>query len=236
MGTLTHPMTDSALYRLMNWLSPAFPVGGYAYSHGIEFAVDDGLVGDGASLSAWVEAVVRHGAGRVDAALLRGAWDGVTDDDPARLDWAVEWGSAMRATTETALESQAQGRAFLDGLATAWPDAGIERWTARIEELGAAPAHAVAVGMAAACTGVPVRAALVAYLGAFSGNLVSAGVRLVPLGQSDGQRALARLEGPIIEAAGAALERPIDDLAAAAPMIDWSSMKHETQYTRLFRS
>lgn len=232
----TPPITDSALYRLTQWLSPAFPVGGYAYSHGIEFAIEDGRIADATTLGAWVEGVLRHGAGRADAALLRGAWEGVAGDDPARFDWAVEWGSALRATAETALESAAQGRAFIDGLAAAWPGVGLDRWTARITEADAAPAHAVVVGMAAAAAGVPLRAALVVYLGAVAGNLVSAGVRLVPLGQNAAQRILAGLERPIIEATDDALGRAPDDAASAAPLIDWTSMKHETQYTRLFRS
>ena len=94
----------------------------------------------------------------------------------------------------------------------------------------------LAVGAAAAIHGMPLPAVLTAYLQAFAANLVSAGVRLVPLGQTDGQRATAALELVVARAAAAAMTANLDELGTAAPLLDWCSMKHETQYTRLFRS
>ncbi len=229
-------VTDAALYRLMTWLSPGFPVGGYSYSHGIEAAVEQGRIGDGDALRRWVGAIVAHGAGRVDAMVLRAAWQAVRDDDCAALVWAAERADAMRATAETALESTGQGQAFIATLLAVWPEPRVARWVGALRRTGRPPAYAIAVGLAAAVASVPLRPTLVAYLHALAANLISAGVRLIPLGQTDGQRALAGLEMPVREAADQALTRPYRDLGSAAPMVDWTSISHETQYTRLFRS
>ena len=232
----TENITVEALYRLMTWLSPSFPVGAYTYSHGIEFAVEDGLITDRDSLTNWVEAIVTYGAGRIDATLFRAAWQAVNDDDPDALAWAAEMADVYRATPEMALESSGQGHAFLDTLSNVWPNPDFMAWAGKLTNLDRPVSYTVAVGIAAGVAKVPLHHALVAYLQALSANLVSAGVRLVPLGQTDGQRAQATLEGPIRAAAGSAISRPIDDLGSAAPMVDWTSMQHETQYTRLFRS
>lgn len=229
-------ITETGLYRLMVWLSPAFPVGGFTYSHGIEFAVEEGLVMDAATLEGWVEAILTHGAGRVDAALFRTAWEAVTEADDESLAWAVCWAEAMRGSAETALESASQGRAFLDTVRAAWPHPRLDAYAARFAAMDRTPAHCVAVGAAAAVAGVPLKAALLAYLQAFAANLVSAGVRLVPLGQTDGQKILAALENPIVAAVENALGRPRSEIGSAAPFVDWTCMQHETQYTRLFRS
>ncbi len=229
-------ITDATLYRLMAWLSPTFPVGGYTFSHGMEYAVEEGLIKDGETLRRWVEAIVSHGTGKVEADLFRIAWRAVKDDDGDMLAWAAERANAMRATSEMALESIAQGQAFLGTLRSAWPRQGFERWAEVLSAMDFPPSYAVAVGLAAALEGIALKTALTAFLHAFAANLVSAGLRLVPLGQTDGQKVLAALEETVIAAAGAALERGPEDLGGAAPMVDWTSMKHETQYTRLFRS
>lgn len=228
------PIEGDSLYRLMTWLSPAFPVGAFTYSHGLEWAVEDGRVKDGATLTAWVAAVVVHGAGRTDADLFREAWQAVTEGDRARFDRAAEWADALRGAAEMALESTNQGRAFLDCLGKAWPHPQLEDWA---PPGGPGPlAYAVAVALAAALNGVPLRPALTAFLHAQSANLVSAAVRLVPLGQTDGQKTQAALAPVVAQAVDDALARTWDDLGAAAPMIDLTSMAHETQYSRMFRS
>lgn len=229
-------VTDAGLYRLLTWLSPAFPVGGYAYSHGIERAIEEGLIADRDSLRRWIAAIVLRGAGRLDAGFFRAAWQAVTDDDDEALVRAAEWAGAMRATRETALESAAQGQAFLDALSDAWATPGLARCAAALAGSGQSPAYAVAVGVAAALAQVPLRHGLLAYLHAMAANLVSAGVRLVPLGQSDGQRTLVELEPDVHRAADRAMAMPFEAIGSAAPMVDWTSMQHETQYTRLFRS
>jgi urease accessory protein len=142
----------------------------------------------------------------------------------------------MRGTSELALECNAQGAAFMTTVAATWTDLEIRRWrdVLRSRDIGAA--YPVAVALCAAVSGVEPRPALVAYLQAFASALVTAGVKLIPLGQTDGQRVVAELESIVERAADTALQRPLDDLGSAAPMIDLLSMRHETQYTRLFRS
>ena len=230
MGT---PMaTERDLARLMTWLSPAFPVGAFTYSHGLEYAVEVGLVTDREALIEWVGGVLEHGAGRNDAILLTHAYRA----EGAGLDAIAELAAAMRGTAETALESDAQGRTFLDTVITVWPDPALIEGRARLAAAKIPPAYCVAVGMAAAAMGVALQATLAAYLQAFAANLVSAAVRLVPLGQTDGQRATAALEAVVLGVAAEAISASLDDLGSAALAVDWASMLHETQYTRLFRS
>ena len=231
--TGTAMTTEGALYRLMTWLSPAYPLGAFSYSHGLEYAVEAGAVTTGASLAEWVTTVLGSGAGQVDGALFAAAWRAMDAGDDTAFDTAAELASAWRGSAETALESAAQGGAFLAVTRAAWPEPRFERLAARHD--GALPLS-VAVGAACALHGLPLLPSLVAYLQAFAANLVSAAVRLVPLGQTDGQRAIALLETVVTRAAAAALAADLDDLATSAPLLDLMSMKHETQYTRLFRS
>ena len=227
---------EAGLLRLMTWLSPSFPVGAFSYSHGVEYAVETGLVTDAASLQGWIGTIVTRGSGRVDAALFLAAHDAVWRRDEALAAWALEYGDALRATREFGVEAEGQGRAFMQAVTKSWPADGMS-WLADCSaRLGRPVVYPVAVGAAAGSHGLPVRDTLVAYLHAFAANLVSAGVRLVPLGQSDGLRVLAGLELVILGAADAALERPREDIGAATVMADWASASHETQYTRLFRS
>ncbi|HYM01675.1 MAG TPA: urease accessory UreF family protein [Stellaceae bacterium] len=225
--------TEAALYRLMTWLSPAYPLGAFSYSHGLEYAVETDLVRDRDTLCAWAAAAVSHGAGRSDGALLTASWHAVAKSDETALDDIVELAVAWRGTAETALESKAQGAAFLAATRAAWPHLVLDRLSLRHRGDVVLP---VAVGAAAAAHDVPLAPVLTAYLHAFSSNLVSAGMRLIPLGQSDGQRAIAALEVDVARAVEASMATPLADIGTAAPMLDWCSMRHETQYTRLFRS
>lgn len=229
-------LTGARLQRLLTWLSPAFPVGAFSYSHGLEAAVEAGLVEDREDLCSWVAAIVESGAGRIDAALFLAAHAAVTESDDDAMAWAVERGDAMRSTSEIGVETTGQGGAFLAAVERHWPAPGIARLRAVVERDDRDVCYPVAVGVAAAAHGLSVRPALEAYLHAFAANIVSAGVRLIPLGQSDGLHVLALLEPVIVGATSAALDRSTDDLGSAAVMVDWASSIHETQYTRLFRS
>jgi urease accessory protein len=225
--------TDPALYRLLAWLSPSYPVGAFSYSHGIERAVDAGYVTDMASAGDWIETVLRLGGGRTDAILFAAAHGAAARGDDVALGEVAETGAAFVATAELALESHAQGAAFLMATEAAWPSPGI----ARLRRAWNGPfAYPVAVGVAAAAHEVPVQPTLVAYLHAFAANLVSAAVRLIPLGQTEGQKLVTFLETTVLETAVEALASDLDALAGAVPMSDICSMTHETQYTRLFRS
>jgi urease accessory protein len=235
-GVMASELGAPALYRLMAWLSPGFPVGGYSYSHGLEYAVEAGLVGDGPALEAWIGEILRRGAGLIDAGLLAAAWRAAPGEDHGALLTVAERAAAWRATAETALESEAQGRAFLAAVATGWPDPGRDAAVAALREADVAPAYAVAVAVAGAFARIPLDPLARGYLQAFAGSLVSAGVKLIPLGQSEGVRVLAALERSVEHAAVLALGADLEDLGASAWMTEWASMRHERQYTRLFRS
>jgi urease accessory protein len=229
------PLSPAALQRLFAWLSPAFPVGGFSYSHGLEWAIEDGTVTAPAALEAWILQVLRHGAGWSDTVLFAHAWHAARSGDHARLGELAELAAALQPTRERYLEATAQGQAFLATVLAAWPNEALAG-LAPIFGPGLPPTYAVAVAVAAACHGVPLREALVAFLGAFAANLVSAGVRAIPIGQTDGQRIVAAL-APVAEAVAAgALAAALSELGGAALRADIASMKHETQYTRLFRS
>src|SRR5262245_37348243 len=180
----------AALYRLMSWLSPAYPVGAFSYSSGIEWAVEAGDVDGAAGLRAWLEAVIAHGSAASDAVFLVHAHAAAGLEDSAPLCAVAELAAAFASSRERHLETTAQGQAFVDATRAAWPCAALDRLVAA----RAAPiAYPVAVGVAAAGHGVPVVPTLHAYLHAVVANLISAGVRLIPLGQTEGQRVLAAL-------------------------------------------
>jgi urease accessory protein len=228
-------VSDGRLYRLLTWFSPGFPIGAFSYSHGLEAAVDQGMVHDRQSLQRWIGAVITLGAGRMDADTLRDAHLAAAGRDLGALDAANQRGLAFRATSELALESKAQGEAFLGACRAAWPDPFHDRWAARLEEAGNAVCHAAVVGVVTGCAGIPLECALTAYLHAMAANLASAGLRLGVIGQSNGQRILAALE-PVVGAAARALTRGPDEFGSATFGVDLASIAHETQYTRLFRS
>jgi urease accessory protein len=214
------------------------PIGAYSYSHGLEYAVEAGLVKDAESLRAYLETALRHGTGQLDAGLLCAAWrasrDGAGDD--RTLAEIVVLAAALRGTSELALESAAQGRALLTVLRKAWPAAPLDALAALCCQQDVEPAHAVVAGVACAAHRLPLKPSVVAFLHGFAANLISAGVRLIPLGQTDGQRLTAGLERAIGAVAAQALSASLDDLGTACPMIDLCAIAHETQYTRLFRS
>ena len=224
-------MTDAALYRLMTWLSPAYPVGAFSYSHGLEYAVEEGRLRDAESLRLWLTDLLQLGSGRNDAILFRHAFEAA--EDPETLREVAELAAAFAASSERHLETTAQGRAFLEATCDAWPCQALDRlraaWSGPL-------AYPVVVAVAAAGHGLGLTPSLQAYLQGFAANIVSAGLRLIPLGQRDGQRVIAALEPPIAATLKAALTAPLEDLGGAALLADLAAMKHETQYTRLFRS
>ena len=224
--------TEATLARLMIWLSPAYPVGGYSYSHGLEWIVEAGKVRDAATLGAWIDDVLAHGAGRSDVIFLAEAWRAVAVGDMAALEQAAELAAALAPSAERRLETMAQGTAFLAATLAAWPKPELATLAADGREV----AYPIAVGAAAAVHGLPLVETAQAFAQAFAANLVSAGVRLIPLGQSDGLRVLARMEPLIPRVVAAALACTLDDVGGAAIAADIASMRHETQYTRLFRS
>ena len=224
---------SAALYRLMAWLSPSYPVGAFSYSSGIEWAVEAGDIKDADSLRRWLAVVIGEGGGFCDAVFFVHAHRSLADTDDRALRAVAELAVAFAPSKERHLETTAQGAAFIEATRAAWPCPALDRlaaaWTGPL-------AYPVAVGVAAAGHGIAHEPALRAVLHAVTANLISAGVRLIPLGQSDGQRVLAALE-PVVEAtAQRALAASLDDIGSAAFRADLASQLHETQYTRLFRS
>jgi urease accessory protein len=284
--TIMTMIIDAAqLLRLQSWFSPAFPIGAFSYSHGLEWAVEDGSVTDRTSLVAWLEADLRHGSGRMDAMFFAQAWrvTGALSPSPGMLTHSgrafvatqsfsqrpepggatsiaglpasaqaqpghaaetapsdilaiAALAAAMRGTAELALESGQQGIAFLAAVRKAWPHPQLDRLANHLTQSGIAPVLPIAAGICCAAHHIGLDLALPFYMHGSAANLVNAAVRLVPLGQTDGQIALAALEAAVLETACEAAQAELADIGSAAVMIDLACMCHETQYTRLFRS
>jgi len=232
-GDLNAHVDFPALYRLMAWLSPAYPIGAFSYSSGIEWAVEAGDIKSADTLLRWLAVVVGEGGGSCDAILFVHAHRAVAANDDKALRAVAELAAAFAPSKERNLETTAQGNAFVEATRAAWGCDAIERLK---QVWDGAVAYPVAVAVAAGGHGIAVEPALAAYLQAVAANLVSAGVRLIPLGQSDGQRVLAALEPVVTATAQRALTTALDDIGSAAVRADLASARHETQYTRLFRS
>lgn len=215
-------MNDAALQCLLTWLSPSFPVGAFTYSHGLETAIEAGHVGDAASLHAWLDALLRHGAARNDAIFTAHALAG---HDPCALDALAR---ALQPARELREESARMGQAFVRAIAAGWPQfapALRGHWT-----------YPIAFGCAARAAGLAPRSALLGLVHGFIANQVSAAVRAVPLGQSDGLRVQAGLSCAIKRTVDGALTASLDDLGGSALAHEIAAMRHETQRVRLFRS
>ena len=225
-GTTDHVgrATDAtAVMRLLTWLSPGFPTGAFAYSHGLEWSVETHDIRDGETLRDWLTDVIEHGSARTDTILLRHAHR--MANDPCALREIVALALASAAGRERYDEALAQGRAFLRA-ASGWG----------VPDLPEATPYAVAVGAMAGAHGIDEDTTAGAYLQTFASNLISAAVRLVPLGQTTGLQTLAALEPVILHTAASTKQATLDDLGGCAFRSDLAAMRHETQYTRLFRS
>jgi urease accessory protein len=216
-------MESRALLRLMAWLSPGFPTGAYAYSHGLEWAVAARDITDSETLLAWLDDLLRHGSGRNDAILLRQAYRAASEPD--RLAETADLAAALAPSRERRAETLDIGHAFVTA---------VRVWSTL--PLPDGIAYPVAVGALAAGHDISEDDAALGYLHAFVANLISAAVRLIPLGQSTGLRVLAAIEPAILEVAAATRDATLDDLGGVTWRADLAAIKHETQYTRLFRS
>lgn len=219
--TITSMADPSSTLRLMAWLSPAFPVGAFSYSHGLERAASDGCVGD---LGAWLDGLVRHGTGWNDAVIVAEAWRrGRAGGDIGEL---AELAEAMTGSAERHLETMAQGGAFAKAVAG---------WTEGLA-LPENCAYPVLFGASAGFNGLPLEETIAAYCQAFISNQIQAGIRLSLLGQERGVVLLRAMEATIIDIAARAASSSLDDLGGSAFIAEIAAMNHETQYSRLFRS
>lgn len=223
---MTEALANRELIRLLSWMSPSFPVGAFAYSNGLEGAVHQGRVSNAKELEDWLTDLLAFGAAWNDAVLFCQSWRRARDGDD--LDGMADLGEALASSAGRHLETMTQGAAFLEA-ASAWPHPVGER-------LPHACPLPVAVGAMCGAHDVPLAAALSAYLHAFVSNLVQAGLRLMEFGQNDAVRLLALLEPQIERTAERAARSSLDDLGGPTMLAEIAAMKHETQYSRLFRS
>lgn len=213
-------MDDKAVLTLMQWLSPGFPVGAFAYSHGLEHAIDAGQIADFDDLGLWLHDLIEHGGGHADVILLAKAYH-TNANCLTEMDQIAR---SFSASSERLLETTQQGDAFartVDAI-----------WNTQLGQL----TYPVAVGAAAKLQGLPLEMTAQSYLQAFAANLVSAAVRLVPLGQTEGQRLLSTLAPVIQDTAVQAIQTDIADLSSHCFAADIASMQHETQYSKVFRT
>ena len=222
----TNMATEPFPLALMAWLSPAFPVGGFAFSHGLEWAYETGDISSAQTLSGWLEDLLRSGAFRSDAILLAHAHQAATETAVSELN---ELALALAGSAERRLETTTQGNAFLLTIGAAWNDVSITKPAGDV-------AYPIAVGIVTAARGIALLPALEAFLLATISNLVSASVRMSVVGQTDGQRVIAGLLPAIRKTAEVASTATLDDLGGAAFRSDIAAICHETQSTRLFRS
>ncbi len=226
---------------LLLWLSPAFPVGAFAYSHGLEWAVEAGDITNAATLANWLEGLMLYGSGRTDAVLLAAAWHGASQQDSARLGTVNELALALSPSRERHLETLSQGNAFMLAALASWPCAALDRLKATAPQGVAYPA---ALGAAMAGHDLALQPCVEAFCMGFLGNLVSAAVRLGPIGQTEAQKILVRLVAPVQTLAQDIAALPLDRqrqsldlcLGSCTLRFDIASLRHETQYSRLFRS
>jgi urease accessory protein len=213
------PSADLNLLSLIQWLSPAFPTGGYAYSHGLEQAATDATLTNAATLNDWLTAILTHGSGRQDAILLACALRPDAD-----LDALTALAVALASSAERHHESLAQGTALAQTLAA---------MTGRTLKPRPLP---VALGEAAAPLGLPLPQILALFLHAFASNLVQCMVRFVPLGQTGGQVTLAALHPLIAHLAQTLASATTDDLASSTFGAEMAAMRHETLQPRIFKT
>ena len=223
----------AALYRLMTWLSPSFPVGAFSYSSGIEWAVEAGDITDAASLRDWLAAMLGDGSGFCDAVFLAQAHRAASARDEAALREIAELAAAFVPSRERQLETTTQGRAFIEIARSAWACDGLDGMVAAC---GGAIVYPVAVGLVSAAHAIPLAPAMHAFLHA-RGVELDFRRRAAGAARADRQPAHSgRLEADVAATAKRALEASLDDLGSATFRADLASLRHETQYTRLFRS
>ncbi len=231
-------MTATVLYDLMSWMSPAWPIGGFAHSGGLEWAVEEGFVIDRASTERWIADMLSHGAVHNDAVIFVHAGRAAMAGDAARLAEIADLSTASQTGHERRLEATAQGAAFrrIAVSTTGDPRFGALLEGIEIDDL----TYPVAAAVLFACHAIPIDQAITAWLHGVVSNLVSAAQRLVPLGQTDGQHVLRDLRQPVFALAERMLALPDGDpfeaLGGCTLVADLGCMAHETQYTRLFRT
>ena len=221
MGGPIVMLTERNILTLAQWFSPGFPVGAFAYSHGLEWAIETGDVYDAVSTQDWIASVLQHGAGRNDCIFIGAAFRSNNHHELVEIDTICR---AYSASRERLKEARLQGSAFCA--------AASDIWSMELQDL----TYPVAIGRAARLQDLPLQLTAQMYLHSFVGNLAAAAMRLVPLGQTHGQQMIHALMPLAADIASEAVEADLDDLGSTALLSDIASMKHETQYSRIFRT
>ncbi|MEP5153239.1 urease accessory protein UreF [Planktotalea sp.] len=213
--------TELDVLTLTQWFSPSFPIGGFAYSHGLEWAIETGDVHDARSAQTWIANVLQNGAGWNDCLFIAAAYKSEGSADIRLLDAKCR---AFAASRERLKETDLQGEAFCAVIS--------DVWARDLRGLS----YPVAVGRAVKLQDLPLGTATLMYLHSFLSNLAAVAMRLVPLGQTEGQRLINDLKPMLVDIARTAVDGDLDDLNSTSFLADVASMKHETQYSRIFRT
>lgn len=219
-GPMATP-TDADILTLTQWLSPAYPVGGFAYSHGLEAAIDRGAVANSQDTEAWISDVLEHGSGWNDALFVVAAFNAQNKDELINVDVLAR---AFCATSERLMETELLGQAFGNVTNGVW-ELDLGQFT-----------YPVSIGRAARLKNLPLLLTTKMFLQAFASNLVACATRFVPLGQTDAQCLIRQLTPLCAQIAERAQTASLDTLSSTAFLADIASMKHETQYSRIFRT
>lgn len=231
MEIMSTHSTGHILLHLLQLASPALPVGAYSYSEGIETLVDHGAIANESSLKHWLEAELKYGAIRIEAAVMIRAYQATLSGDVTGNSYWNHWLSAARETEELRQQSWQMGRSLMRLMLEIQPQlANI------INAVGSPCNFAIAFGIAAAHWKIDLSDALLGYLHSWATNLITAGIKLIPLGQTAGQQMLLKLHTNLINASEEILALEDDELSSCGWGLSLASMAHETQYTRLFRS
>lgn len=226
MDTTINSGSNLALQRLMTWLSPAFPVGAFAYSAGLETVIVQGKISTSDHLHDWLLGTLTRGSGLSDAIILTEAHR--AEADATKLSEIADFCHALTPSAERLQEMDTLGHAFIEA-AAAWP-------TPALQHLPESCPYPVAVGAIAGSHNIPLLSTLTAFLTAYVHAQISVAVRLVPLGQNDGLRTLAKLEPTIAIIAAEAATKTLDDIGTISYAADIAAMQHETLNSRIFRS
>ena len=233
--TTTGTDTDAALLRLVWLASPALPVGGFSYSEGLEPAVEAGLVHDEASAGDWLLQQLHASLARADLAVVVQAVLAARAGNADRLQALDDWVRQTRETSEMRQQTEQMGKSLMDWM-KALGESGGARFAHHHPANTQSRTYPVAFALAASSSGAPVRQVALAYAFGWCENMMQAAIKAVPLGQSAGQRILARLAGEIPAGVDHASALGDDERQSFTPMLAILSARHETQYSRLFRS
>jgi urease accessory protein len=231
MDNTSTTITDADLLQLVWLASPALPVGGFSYSEGLEAAVEAGHVRDEQSAGDWLVAQLHASLARADLAVVAAAVAAARAGATERLDDLDHWVRQTRETSELRQQAEQMGRSLCE-----WAKS-VGRGDVRNPDVGrGSVTYPVAFALAAANSGASLRHITLTFAFAWSENMMQAAIKAVPLGQSAGQRILARLATEIPHAVDHALTLDDADRQSFTPMLAILSAQHETQYSRLFRS